>query len=117
MPVEGHRSDRLRIAALLLERRETLLLDLVELGGGKCRLAQDLRNESEHRRQLLPDGFDRGRDGGGRAADLNPRFQAIQLVLDLLPRTRQRSAHQQRRSNLGRGCSTHQTPLVAKSGT
>ncbi len=108
-------SDRVRFAALLLDRGQVLLLELLEFLGRKRRLAQDLGGEPEDGRKVLADGLDRQRRLGGAPAHAHPGFQPVELVLDLLARVLGGTAHQHVGREIRGGGLAHQALLVAES--
>src|SRR5207245_2860707 len=84
--IEGEGGDGARVALLLLDAGQALLLELSELRVRKRRLVEDLGDQPQHGREVLARRLNR-RAGRDRAAeDERPGLEPIQLVVDLLAR-------------------------------
>ena len=112
-PVEGDRRERLRIGEILLQTRDPLLLELLELGRVEARLARHVGDEREHRRHAAAHGLDRDRRTVDASAHAHGCAQEIETVLQLLARQRFRSPLEHRRGELPRAAMSLQRLLGA----
>ncbi len=98
-----------RIASLAFEAGQRRALELFEFARGKGGLAQDLRHQAHHRRQVGAQRFDRG----AFAADADARLEPVELVAQLLTRVLAGAAHQHGGSQAASGAAPHLALLVA----